>query len=95
MSNTDILNTIFNLEIDSKSELEIKEKILFPIKGSEEWLSPITNPIYFETEELKELYPKGNFVDEDVLVANHTDKIAEKKAFLRKYEFGIFPRFIY
>ncbi|MCX6233123.1 MAG: DUF3883 domain-containing protein [Bacteroidetes bacterium] len=66
--NTDLLNAIFNLQpIDTKSELEIKEKILLPIKGNIKWLSPLTNPIYFETENLKELYPNGNFIDDNLL----------------------------
>jgi len=66
--NADLLNAIFNLQpLDTKSELEIKEKIQLPIKGNEKWLSPLTNPIYFETDNLKELYPNGNFVDERLL----------------------------
>lgn len=64
----DILNTIYRLcPTDTRSELEIKEKILLPIKNRKNWISPIDNPIYFETDELKELYPDGNFVDEAIL----------------------------
>lgn len=68
VANIDLLNAIYNIQqIDSKSEIEIKEKILLPIKGSGKWLSPITNPIYFESENLKEIYPNGNFVEENLL----------------------------
>lgn len=64
----DLLNALYNIQqIDTKSEIEIKEKILLPIKGNGKWLSPLTNPIYFETDNLKELYPNGNFVDENSL----------------------------
>lgn len=63
--NTDLLNAIYNIQpLDTKSELEIKEKILLQVKGNSKWLSPLTKPIYFECENLKELYPNGNFVDE-------------------------------
>lgn len=66
--NGDVLNAIFNLHpLDTKSEIEIKEKVLLPIKGKGKWLSPLTNPIYFEIEDLKELYPDGNYIDENVL----------------------------
>ena len=34
--------------------------LLLPIKGNSKWLSPLTTPIYFETDNLKELYPNGN-----------------------------------
>jgi hypothetical protein len=66
--NTDLLNTLYNLQpLDTKSELDIKEKILLPVKGKDKWLSPVTNPIYFENENLKELYPNGNFIDANFL----------------------------
>ncbi|MDQ8013384.1 MAG: DUF3883 domain-containing protein [Flavobacterium nitrogenifigens] len=65
---SDLLNALYNIQpLDNKSEIEIKEKILFPVKGTGKWLSPITNAIYFETENLKELYPNGNFADETLL----------------------------
>lgn len=66
--NKDILNALFNIQqLDSKSEFEIREKIILPIKGNNKWLSPLTNPIYFDCEIIRELYPNGNFVDESVL----------------------------
>ena len=66
--NQDVLNAIYNLQpFDTKSELDIREKILLPIKRSVKWLSPISNPIYIDLEELRGLYPNGNFVDEGYL----------------------------
>jgi hypothetical protein len=81
----DILNVLFNLELDSKSELEIKEKILLPIKGKGKWLSPLTNPIYFDTENLRDLYPHGNFVDENVLIVDSSNQTIDKKPFLKMF----------
>ena len=85
--NSDLLNTLYNLQpLDTKSELEIKEKILFPVKGNDKWLSPLTNPIYFENENLKELYPKGNFIDANFLkwTGDETNTILPKE-FLKKF----------
>jgi hypothetical protein len=84
--NADIINALFHLEIDAKSEIEIREKILLPIKGSAIWLSPILNPIYFDTEELRLTYPNGNFVDQTILKDLEGDQPAvSKKAFLKKF----------
>ncbi|MDT0552121.1 DUF3883 domain-containing protein [Urechidicola vernalis] len=66
--NSDLLNALYNLyPFDSKSELEIKEKIILPIKNSKDWLSPLFNPIYFETNNLLKLYPDGKFIDSEKL----------------------------
>jgi hypothetical protein len=66
--NSDLLNVLYNLHpLDSKAELEVQEKIILPIKGSKKWLSPLSNPIYFETENIKELYPNGNFINTELL----------------------------
>ncbi len=65
---TDLLNTLYNIPLlDIKSELEIREKILLPVQGTDKWLSPLTHPIYFKNENLRELYPNGNFVDDAIL----------------------------
>lgn len=85
--NSDLLNALYNVQqIDNKSELEIKEKILLPVKGTNKWLSPLTNPIYFENEELKELYPSGNFIDESVLkwTGSETNELSAQD-FLSKF----------
>ena len=85
--NADLLNAIFNLQpLDTKSELDIKEKIQLPIKRNGKWLSPLTNPIYFETENLKELYPNGNFVDENLLKWTGEDLMPDStKEFLKTF----------
>lgn len=85
--NADLLNTIYNIQpLDTKSELEIKEKILLQVKGNSKWLSPLTNPIYFENENLKELYPNGNFIDESVLkwTRDENNQVSVKE-FLKKF----------
>ncbi|HZY82978.1 MAG TPA: DUF3883 domain-containing protein [Cyclobacteriaceae bacterium] len=58
----DILNALFQLELDGKSELEIKEKVFLPVEGGH-WLRPLVNPIYIPSPELRALYPNGNFID--------------------------------
>ncbi len=61
--NKDIIESILTQDLDQKSLIEIKDKILVPIKGKKNWMNPITNPIYFPLPELKLLYPTGNFID--------------------------------
>ncbi len=71
--NSDLINALYNLHpLDTKSELEVKEKIILPIKNSKKWLSPINNPIYFDNENIKLLYPDGNFINTDVIDLNKT-----------------------
>lgn len=85
--NLDLLNALYNLQpLDTKSELEIKEKILLPVKGDSSWQSPLTNPFYFETDNLKELYPNGNFIDESLLKwTGETANTVSAKDFLTKF----------
>lgn len=82
--NLDLLNALYNLQpLDSKPASEVKEKILLPCKGSNKWLSPLYNPIYFESISLKELYPNGNFIDESILVwEGEKTEVPSKKEFL-------------
>jgi hypothetical protein len=68
VKNSDILIALFRLAPDDvKSKDEIIKKILLPVKRSQEWLSPITTPIYIESDNLRALYPDGRFVDEQIL----------------------------
>jgi hypothetical protein len=79
----DLLNTLFNIhELDAKSVLEIREKVLLPIQNSAKWLSPITNPIYLENENLRQLYPSGTFIDISIL-----KKESETENGITPYEF--------
>ncbi|GGG18349.1 DUF3883 domain-containing protein [Pontibacter amylolyticus] len=66
---SEVLQALLQIEFDNKSELEVKEKILLPIKGQSDWLQPLFNPIYRDLPELKELYPGGSFVDLDLISA--------------------------
>lgn len=71
--NADVLNAIYHLDFqDVRSEIDIREKIQLPVKNQEEWISPSKHPIYFETNELKELYTDGYFVDETVFKKKNT-----------------------
>jgi hypothetical protein len=71
--NVDVLNAIYHLAPqDVRSELDIKEKIQLPVKSQDEWISPFKHPVYFDTKELRELYPDGYFVDETVLNQKNT-----------------------
>ncbi len=71
--NVDILNAIYHLTPqDARSELDVKEKIQLPIKNQDEWISPFKHPVYFDTKELRELYPDGYFVNETVFKQKNT-----------------------
>ena len=85
--NSDLLNALYNLQpLDTKSELEVQEKILLPVKGNKKWVSPLTKPIYFESINLKELYPNGNFIDESILMWEGEEiEMPSKKEFLKNY----------
>jgi len=84
--NTDLLNALYNLyPFDSKSELEIKEKIILPIKGRKKWQSPLSNPIYFETKNIKELYPNGNFIDTEIFKPDEIENQISKQEFFKTY----------
>lgn len=80
--NGDILNALFAAELDNKSSVAIQEQVLLPVKDKAKWLSPIHHPIYIESAQLAELYPAGNFVDEDVLLAAVSHPL-ETRAFLQ------------
>ena len=62
-----------NLDLDRRSLSEIKTRILVPIKGKTEWLNPLYNPVYFDIEEIKELYPEANYVNLEKLTEDGTD----------------------
>ncbi|HCE4530484.1 TPA: DUF3883 domain-containing protein [Vibrio parahaemolyticus] len=73
--NSDVLTAIYRLSPDDiRSVEEIKKKILLPIVGTGEWLSPITHPIYVENPNIRELYPNANFVDEKVLESENSSE---------------------
>ena len=78
--NVDILNAIYHLNPqDARSELDIKEKIQLPVKGQKDWVSPFKHPVYFDKEELRELYPEGYFVDETVFKQEEQEIEAENR----------------
>ncbi|GAB1405064.1 hypothetical protein MASR1M74_22430 [Lentimicrobium sp.] len=72
--NKEVLEAILTQDLDSKSILELKEKILLPIQGKRDWLNPITSPIYFDSPELRSLYPNGFFIDTTEFLAISEDK---------------------
>ncbi|MFC2011375.1 DUF3883 domain-containing protein [Chloroflexota bacterium] len=80
----DIIRTLKALDIDRKdidrrSLSEIKSKVLVPVKGKTEWLSPLYNPIYFDTEDIRALFPHGHFLDLNKLVGSGADDFEWKK----------------
>lgn len=89
--NSDVLTAIYRLSPDDiRSVDEIKKKILLPISGTDKWLSPITNPIYVENYNIRELYPDANFVDEKVL---ESEKSSETLVFWKKLGAWNIPAF--
>lgn len=71
VAKADILNAIYNLELDAKSETELREGVRLPVKnhgtGRMRWVSPIRNAIYFQSTKLIEHYPNGDFIEEEVI----------------------------
>ncbi|MGC9460340.1 sacsin N-terminal ATP-binding-like domain-containing protein, partial [Vibrio genomosp. F10] len=89
--NSDVLSAIYRLSPDDiRSVDEIKKKILLPISGTDKWLSPITNPIYVENENIRELYPDADFVDE---TAWEIEKSSETLVFWKKLGAWDIPAF--
>lgn len=74
VSNKEVLEAILTQDLDSKSILELKEKILLPVQGKRDWLNPITVPIYFDYPELRLLYPNGLFIDTAIFSIISKDK---------------------
>lgn len=72
--NKEVLEAILAQDLDSKSILELKEKILLPVQEKRDWLNPITSPIYSDSPELRSLYPNGFFIDLAVFPAISEDK---------------------
>lgn len=67
VKNNEILEVLFSIELDKKSISETRKKIRLPVKGSNNWLSPLYKPIYFDKPELRELYPNGAFIDDSII----------------------------
>lgn len=59
----DILTTLLRLNISGRLTIDIRRKILLPVKDQKKWVNPFTNAIYIESEELKAIYPGGKFID--------------------------------
>jgi hypothetical protein len=67
----DLVSTLKNLDLDKKSLPEVKSKILVPVKGKTEWLNPLSNPIYFDTKDIRDLFPAGSYLDLELIVGSH------------------------
>lgn len=76
--NLPILNLLFQLDLDTKSKLEIQEKVLLPVKGFEEWKYPIYHCLYLESPELRTLYPDGHYVAETALAYTEDNEVKAK-----------------
>ncbi len=63
----DILISLLKLNISEKLFIEIRQKIMLPVKGKIKWLNAFTNSVYIETEELQALYDAEKFLDISLL----------------------------
>ena len=85
VNNFSILEFLEGLEnLTSITKDLIYRKIFIPIKDKKDWIQPIYNPVYFDTVELRELYPKGSFIDIEQCVNDESD-FENWKSFFQNY----------
>lgn len=64
----------------------IQRRVFVPVKGKEQWVRPLYEPVYFESAELKELYPDGSYIDMDACLKHSEGLTAEDlKLFFSDY----------
>ena len=80
--NTEIVRLLRGLKLDGKSLVEIKTRMMVPIKNTGSWLNPLFDPVYFDRERIRELYPNASYVDVEKLMKPTEDR-AEWESFLR------------
>lgn len=87
VDNYSILEFLIGLEsLAQNSKDSIYRKIIVPVKGKKEWLMPVHNPVYFESEDILELYPEGNYIDLDSCIARIISADREKIiSFFKEY----------
>lgn len=82
VNNIEVIRLLKNLVLDRRSLTDIKSRILVPIKDTNKWVNPLHDPVYFDREEIKELYPEANYIDIDRLM-EPTENRQEWENFLR------------
>lgn len=86
VDHADVVRTLKALDldgVDKKSIPDVKSKIRVPVKGKPEWLTPLYNPIYFDSEHIQELFPKAHLLELERLVGNDRDDAGWRR-FLKK-----------
>ncbi|KAA6325601.1 hypothetical protein EZS27_025208 [termite gut metagenome] len=81
VTNSDIIIFLLHFQTESPNiRNNIRRKVLVPVGEKVKWISPIYNPIYIESKELKALYPEGDFINYSVI--EHEDKERLNRLFL-------------
>lgn len=75
VNNKEVMEAILTFELDKNSIQELKKNVLLPVQGNKDWVKPSIQPIYFDTVELRTLYPKGHFIDTSIFTKISIDKI--------------------
>jgi hypothetical protein len=74
----DILQTLMEIKISERLYPFIRSKI-YLLSTSGKWLRPLKQPIYLQTEQLKELYEGGDFVDYSKIFETPTVSLEEEE----------------
>ncbi len=84
VDHVDIIRALkpMDLDRDRRSLSDIKSKILVPVNGKTEWLNPLYHPIYFDTEDIRELFPDAHFLNLKKLLGSEVDD-SDWKRFLK------------
>lgn len=82
VNNSDIIIFLLHFQTDSQRTLNnIRSKVLVPVgEYKVKWISPLYNPVYIEDENLRVLYPNGNFINYSVI--EHEDRETLNTLFL-------------
>jgi len=82
VDHVDIIRTLKTMDLDRRSLSDIKSKILVPVNGKTEWLSPLYHPIYLDNEDIRELFPDAHYLNLKRLLGSEVDD-TEWKRFLK------------
>lgn len=82
VNNSDIIIFLLHFQTDSQRTLNnIRSKVFVPVgEHKVKWISPLYDPVYIEDENLRVLYPNGNFINYSVI--EYEDREALNTLFL-------------